>query len=173
MFEILDKTDYKVLDLIADNPYRKFYLREMARTLKISPSSAKKALDSLKQLNLIKQEKLANLRIIYGNMDETLLKQYKKLKNLELIKPLIQELEPSSSIMLYGSFAKGENDEQSDIDLLVITNKKEPFEIHDYKGHPIQIIKQTPAEWSKTKKHNSAFANEIKQGIILKGEMPA
>jgi len=172
MFSKLDRTDWKVLNLIADNPYRKFYLREIARILNISTSSAKKAIDRIKQLNLVKEEKLANLRIIYGNMYEKLLKQLKITRNIEFIKTLINKLEPSISIVLYGSFAKGENDPLSDIDLLVITNKKKDLEIHEYKGHRTQIIKLTPAQWARIKKDNPALASEIKKGILLKGEMP-
>jgi len=172
MFEELDKTEWKVLNLIADEPYRKFYLREIAKILKISPSSAKKALDSLKKLNLTKEESIANLRIVSGNIEEKLLKQIKITRNIKFIEPLIKKLEPSTSIILYGSFAKGENDLQSDIDMLVISNKKRGFEIHEYKGYKIQIVKMTPAQWKKTKKENLAFAREVKKGILLKGEMP-
>ncbi len=172
MFEKLDKTDWKVLNLIADEPYRKFYLREIAKILKISPSSAKKALDRLKKLNLTKEENIANLRIVSGNMEERLLKQIKITSNIEFVKPLIKKLEPSISVILYGSFAKGENDQQSDIDLLVVSNKKEDFKIHEYEGYDTQIVKMTPAQWKKTKKENLAFAREVKKGILLKGEMP-
>ena len=172
MFEELDKTDYKVLNLIADEPYRKFYLREIAKILKISPSSAKKALDRLKKLNLTKEESIANLRIVSGNIEERLLKQIKITRNIEFVKLLINKLEPSTSIILYGSFAKGENDQQSDIDLLVISNKKDGFEIYEYKGYTTQIVKMTAVQWKKAKKENSAFAKEVKKGILLKGEMP-
>jgi len=172
MFEELDKTDWKVLNLIADEPYRKFYLREIAKILKISPSSAKKALDMLRKLDLTKEEKIANLRIVSGNIEERLLKQIKITRNIEFVELLINKLEPSTSIILYGSFAKGENDQQSDIDLLVISNKKEGFEIYEYKGYKTQIVKMTAAQWKKAKKDNSAFAKEVKKGILLKGEMP-
>ena len=171
MFEKLDKTDWKVLNLIVDNPYKKFYLREISKELNISPSSVKKALDRLKELNLTKEEHLANLRIISANIEETLLKQIKKTKNIEMINPLIK-IEPSTSIVLFGSMAKGENDNNSDIDLLVITNKHEPFDLHEYKNHPVQIIKMSPANWKKVKENNPALTKEIKQGILLKGEMP-
>ncbi|MBN2052972.1 nucleotidyltransferase domain-containing protein [Candidatus Woesearchaeota archaeon] len=172
MFEKLDKTDLKVLNLIAGEPYRKFYLREIAKELKISSSSAKKALDALGKLHFINEERMANLRIISGNMDEKLFKQFKIMKNIDLVKPLLEQLEPALSVMLYGSFAKGENDMQSDIDLLVITNKKDDYRIHEFKNYPVQIIKLTPAQWKKTKEENQAFASEVKKGVLLKGEAP-
>jgi predicted nucleotidyltransferase len=173
MFEKLDKADWKVLALIADNPYRKFYIREIAKTLLISPSSAKKAADALRDLDLTREEKIGNLRILSGNMEERLLKQIKIARNVDFIKPLLGKLEPSTSIVLYGSFARGENDQQSDIDLLLISNKKGSFALHEYRGFRLQIIKLTPVQWSKVRKYNHAFTEEVKKGIVLKGEIPA
>jgi predicted nucleotidyltransferase len=172
MFEKLDKTDWKVMNLICDEPYGKFYLREISKILNISPSSSKKALDVLKKFNLTKEEKIANLRIVSGNINERLLKELKITKNIDFVRPIIEKIEPASSIVLYGSFAKGENDINSDIDLFVISNKKENFKFYEYKGYSLQIIKRTAAQWSRAKKENNAFANEIKKGILLKGEMP-
>jgi len=40
-------TQFKVLSLFIDNPYEKYYLREAARLLKISPMTLKRSLDFL------------------------------------------------------------------------------------------------------------------------------
>lgn len=172
MFEKLNKTDWKVLIHIADNPYRKFYLRELSRELKISPSSVKKALDILSKYNLIKENKFGNLRIISGNMGEILLKYIKLTKNIEFTQLLVKKLLPAISIILYGSFAKGENSKKSDIDICVITNKKVNYTIQNFKGYDLQIISMSPAKWKENKKSNPAYAKEIAQGILLYGEKP-
>jgi len=172
MLENLDKTDWKVLIYIADDPYRKFYLRELSKKLKISPSSVKKALDRLSKYNLIKENKFGNLRIISGNMEEILLKHIKLTKNIEFIQPLIKKILPATSIILYGSFAKGENTKQSDIDICVITNRKKDYDFHDFKSHNLQIMLLSPVKWKENKKSNPAYIREVMQGVLLYGEKP-
>lgn len=170
MFEKLDKTDIKVLRFIADKPFTKFYLREISKKLKISPSSVKKALDRLIELNLIKSENFGNLRIVYGNIDEILFKQYKILTNVEFVNPIVKELLPATGIILYGSYAKGENDEDSDIDIIVIGNKK-PKNILSWKEKKIQIKFFKPYEWDEQIKKNKAYHKEVKKGILLYGDV--
>ena len=50
-------------------------------------------------------------------------------------------------MVLYGSFAKGENTKKSDIDICVITNKKINYTIHNFKGYDLQITMLSPAKW--------------------------
>ena len=170
MFDNLNKTDWKVLNFIAEDPYEKFHLRQIEKELKISPSSVKKALDIMLNLNLIKEERIANIRIVSGNMDEILLKKIKIVKNIIFVKPLIDKIKPATSIVLYGSFANGENNRNSDIDMFVITNKQ--IKLHEYKNYSVQIVKMTPEILSKQRKDNPAYIKEIKNGILLHGEMP-
>lgn len=169
MFEKLDKLDWKVLKQISEDPYRKFYLRKISKELKISPSSTKKAVDILEKNKLIKTERFGNLRIISGNTDEILFKQFKQINNLEMLKPLVDKLLPAITIGLYGSYAKGENTPESDIDMILITNKKKEVP-NEYKGRTLQIKRFTPAEWDRQKKENPAYVREVTKGITLYGE---
>jgi len=77
------------------------------------------------------------------------------------------------SVVLFGSFAKGINDEKSDIDILIITNKKKQLSLLDIKGNELQIIQLTPLEWREKVKKDKPFYQEIiTTGIALEGEMP-
>jgi len=172
MFEKLNNADWKVLDYIVENPYKKLYLREISKNLSISPSSVKKALDILRKNEIIIEENLGNLRIVSGNYEQSLFRYIKIAMNMDKIRALIEKMLPASSIVLYGSYAKGENDEKSDIDVFIISNSKKPL-IDEWVGKRLQIVKMTPAEWDKTKKSNHAYAEEIMRGILLHGEMPA
>ena len=158
-----------MLKFISDKPYSKLYLRQIARELEISSSATKKAIDQLENLNLIRTEKYGNLRIITGNMEEILFKQYKILENISFLKDLVEKLKPTINITLYGSYSKGENDETSDIDLLIITNNKK-IKITDYKNTQLQLKLFTPKEWSELKKTNKAYTQEIINGITIYGE---
>ena len=82
MFEKLDKTDFKVLNFIADRPYSKLYLREISKNLKISPSSVKKALDVLEKNNLVKRrpEIVKRLQKTYADWKNQMAPQLGKAK---------------------------------------------------------------------------------------------
>lgn len=110
MFEKLNKSDWIVLKTVSQDPYKKFYLREISKSTSLSPSSVKSSLDILQKNDLIIEERLANLRRISANMNNILIKQFKILINVEFIMPLIEKLLPANTIVLFGSYSKGEND---------------------------------------------------------------
>ena len=177
MFD-LSKKENSVLNLFLDLPTKEFHLRETARLLKISSSTAKLSLDKLKAHGLILEKGIANLRVFKANLENIILKEMKKTKNLSLIKEsaiaeYIQKTLNPASVVLFGSFAKGTNDEKSDIDLLIITNKKKQLSLLGIKGNELQIIQLTPLEWKEKVKKDKPFYQEIiTTGITLLGEMP-
>ena len=80
-----------------------------------------------------------------------------------------------SSLILYGSYAKGENDEKSDIDLLAISSsmKKRDIPLLDLLGRDTSLSIFTPAEWKEQAKKNKAFyIDVITEGIVLFGTRP-
>jgi predicted nucleotidyltransferase len=86
---------------------------------------------------------------------------------------ILEKIQNPTSIVLFGSFAKGTNNEDSDIDILIITNNKKPIDLLDIKGHELQIIQLTPLEWKEKVKKDKPFYHEvITTGIPLIGELP-
>jgi len=80
-----------------------------------------------------------------------------------------------TSILLFGSYAKGENDEESDVDILVISlSKTTPTaELTNVLKHDVNLISFTPAQWSQQAKTNKAFYLDIiLEGIVLFGTKP-
>src|SRR3989344_4808251 len=76
------------------------------------------------------------------------------------------------AIVLFGSFAKGEDAEKSDIDLLVITSAKKELnlDIFDKKlGRKIQLFLFSEKEIEKMKESNKELLNSLINGIILYG----
>lgn len=174
MFDLTKKENI-VLNLFLDMPATEFYLREISRKAKISPSTAKLSLDKLKKKELIFEKNIANLRVFKANRENSIILEMKKIKNIDMIKKsdLIKNTENPSSIILFGSFAKGTNDEKSDIDILIITNNKKPLNLLDIKGHELQIIQLTPLRWKEKVKKDKPFYQEIiTTGIPLLGELP-
>lgn len=170
MFDKLSKTDWQVFQLLAKDYRKAQHIREIATNLKISPSSAKRAAEQLLKLNLIKEEKIANLRRFSGNIDSTLFKELKRTMNIEMILPLVEKID-AYTIVLYGSMATGTDTEKSDIDIMILTNTKNN-NISFWNEHEVQLIQFSPAQWDKQKRENKGYYNEVHKGIILKGSLP-
>jgi predicted nucleotidyltransferase len=80
-----------------------------------------------------------------------------------------------SSIVLYGSYANGENDSKSDIDLLLLVNKKRSYttvlQTLEKKFHKqISLQQMTISEWQTLKKKDKIFYESLlEKHIILYG----
>lgn len=98
---------------------------------------------------------------------------------LQLIKKLVHALEPDATLILYGSYARGDNKEDSDIDILVLINRdtltrndqkriKYPlYEIEFESGTIISPLVFSKKEW-KTKHSITPFYDNIKkEGKVL------
>ena len=120
----LIRTLYKFKD-------RSFTLSELSRYSGITRQGIIKALDDLSGMNLIKLERIGNSIIIRLNRNEfinNILKIYELEKNtlnklIEVINSYFKDKE-IVSLALFGSIAKGEENFNSDIDLLIITKNK-------------------------------------------------
>jgi predicted nucleotidyltransferase len=170
-----------VLELFIKNPYERYYLREASRILDISPMTVKRTLDILVQERLLVREKFKNQILYKANMDSAAFKHLKVAYNLawleekNLVEFLKEKLPGLSSLVLYGSFAKGENDEKSDIDLLAIspTLKKSGLRLPALLGKETSLIIFTPSQWKEQAKKNRAFyLDVITEGIVLFGTRP-
>ncbi|UCG68298.1 MAG: nucleotidyltransferase domain-containing protein [Thermoplasmata archaeon] len=182
MIQLYQKvTQLKVLSHFFDNPTEEFYLRELGRLLKISPMTVKRALDDLVDDMLIIKEEKKNQILYRANMESHAFKFAKISYNLawleenEVAKYLLEKVPGISSIILYGSYAKGENDRHSDLDLLIIctTKKVDPYKLEKRLGREVNIINFTSSQWTKQAKTNRAFYLDIiTEGIVLYGTRP-
>lgn len=174
-------TQLKVLSLFMDNPYEKHYLREAARRLKISPMTLKRSLDFLLKNNLILKEKSKNQILYSANIQNPAFRHIKISRSLSVlmqkgIVEFIKEKVPSvSSIILYGSYAKGEETKDSDMDILIITSVKRNIsgELTSLLRRDANLSLFSPSEWSRQAKTNRAFyLDVITEGVVLYGTRP-
>ncbi len=170
-----------VLELFIENPYERYYLREASRILDISPMTVKRALDILVHERLILREEYKNQILYRANMDSAAFKHLKTAYNLawleekNIVDYLRERLPGLSSLVLYGSFAKGENDADSDIDLLAISSSSEKrgHNLNEFLGKETTLIIFTPSEWKKQAEKNKAFYTDvITEGVVLFGTRP-
>jgi len=161
----------KVLSYLVENPGREFLSSEIQKAASISRAGAYLALGELIRQNLVlktKKGKLLFYSIIY---DDSTIKQFKVLKNILALRPLVSKLKPlSKKIILYGSTSRGENDPSSDIDLFVLSQEPQAVKniISSIRARQkIQAVIKTPSELSDIKEKEKTYYAEVDRGITL------
>ncbi len=174
-------TQLRVLKHFFSSPNERFYLREMARLLNMSPMTLKRSLDALLKDDLIVREEIKNQILYRANTDSQSYRFAKISYNLSwleknsIVESLIESVPGTSSIVLYGSYAKGENDRHSDIDLLIISSAKEvrTSDLRKKLGIDVNIMNFSKTGWTKQAKSNRAYYLDIiTEGIVLYGTRP-
>lgn len=166
----------KVLSLFAKFSDKEFYERQIARKLGIGYSSANGALNELYSSGVIKRRREGKMYFYSIDRSNPILVALKRLLNLLLIEPLVEELKNTSiRIILYGSCAQGTDTAGSDMDLFVVTNNRESvmetlssFKFpRGFEDIRIQAVVKTPVELLEIKEPDQAFIEEVEQGIVL------
>ena len=110
--------------------------RGVARMLKVSPTAIAKSIIGLEKYGLIKTEKskTMNLISIQCNGDNPSAIALKRVENLKLIYEsglvgFLEETFPGCTIILFGSYSLGEDNEKSDIDVAIIGSKQKQINL--------------------------------------------
>jgi predicted nucleotidyltransferase len=182
MIQIYQKiTQLKVLTLFIENPYSGYYLRESARILDMDPMTVKRSLNLLLRDELLLKTEEKNRILYHANIENPAFRHIKISYNLSYLQKkkmvdfILNKMKSVTSIMLFGSFAKGENDKSSDIDIVTISLSKDKpsTELTKILGRDVNLLNFTPAQWSNQSKKNRAFyLDVIVDGIPLYGTKP-
>lgn len=161
----------KILSFLFLKPTYRFHIRELARETKLNPNTIINIAIKLEKEGLIKQEKKKNVVEIYLNLDNKKVIWKKKTFNLNriyesgIIDFLIKEYSPAS-ISLIGSFSRGEDIEESDVDIVMFSNKKNIIDMGKFE----KILKRNIHLLIPSKKDISEeFFNNLINGIVIYG----
>ncbi len=160
---------------------RSTYLKELSRTLKISPRTAQIYLRLYEDGGLLEKEKTGNMLVysLAANAITTELKKaYLLLKISPYIKVLLADNPQISSLTLYGSTAKGGYDRGSDIDLLAIATAKSlnlagMGRLEKELGIEVKLEVTGAGEWrGLAMKRDKFYTSVINNSITLHGVLP-
>ena len=162
-------TKEKILELLFDFPTRRFHVREIARMLNISPPAVSKALNQLEKEEMIILTKKF-LYEIKANLENSNFKNLKRVSNLKKIysSGLLEYLHdkfPMDTIILFGSYSRGEDIERSDIDIAII-GKEKPLGLERYNK---KFNKDINIEFLDFKKIDKNLRDNVISGITLSG----
>ena len=168
--------ELNILKIFLESPTRDFNVREVARILKITPATASTKLNSFAKKGLLKQRKERNFIFYKANLESEIYLDLKIFYNIRKIREsgLIEELNKfyiKPLIVLFGSASHGLDVEDSDIDLLVISEKKSDFnQINKYKKKLNRELQLFVVKKIKDLK-NDHLINNILNGIVLQGDL--
>jgi predicted transcriptional regulator len=174
---LIRTVNQKVLSLLVKFSDQEFYERELARKLGISAGSANRALNELFLSGVVQRRREGKMYFYSIDSSDALLIELKKLVNLMLIEPLIQELKKMSSrIILYGSCALGTDTSESDMDLFIVSNSRKDVSNviggftfpTGFENIHIQSVIKTPVELLKGGESTRGFMGEVEHGIVLR-----
>lgn len=160
-------------------PGRQHYLIEISKKAKLAHTSVKKHLSTLKKLSIIKEsiEKKGKRKfpLYRADINNKTYKYYKKIYNLLQLKEsgvidfLKDELMPKA-IVLFGSYQRGEDTEDSDIDIFLECKEKK-LELSSFKKELNRDIQLHFRE--NFKKYPKELKNNIINGTMLDGYLEA
>ena len=169
---MLEKNNrYKLLKIFLFNPTEEFRLRELSRLSNISPPSVMSYLKGFEKDGLIKFLNKRGIPFYKSEINNEKFREYKKisiffeLNDSGLADFLWDELSPRA-IILYGSYAKGESIEDSDLDLFII-GKEKKINLDKYEeklGLSIHLFFE-----DDVKKIPKELKNNIINGIVIRG----
>lgn len=155
------------------NPNSKLRVREIERTLKLSLPSVIRYCKELEKENILSIFKTGNVVFYTADRSSEKFTLEKKLFNIKqiyestIIDYIRKELS-NPSIILFGSFAKGEDTQESDIDIYLETPSNKKINLERFEKtfkRKIQIFQHKNLKGIQ----NPHLSNNIINGIILNG----
>ena len=165
----------KIAEYFLRNPTVRLRVRQIERELKLSLPSVIRYVKELVKDGLLKENKISEVMFYTADRSNKNFRLEKVIYNLRslyhcgLVEFLITEYS-NPSILLFGSYSKGEDIETSDVDIYVETSSKKKVNLQKFEKtleRKIQLfiyphIKDVP---------NPQLANNILNGISLNGQV--
>jgi len=155
-------------------------LSDLAKNLRISKTNARQIVTDLIQKGFLLKEEIGKVWRISVNKDHFYNKTLKIAYNLDMvysalpiiIDEIVKKITPNyKSIILFGSYRRGDNDDKSDLDIAVETSENENVKLHEIfridLGH-VKKIRINLIIFNRNKIDLNLF-NNIANGIVLDG----
>jgi hypothetical protein len=166
----------KVLSLYTGNYESKFYLRQISTLTNLPLKTSQNALKYLEKIKILKGKIEGKNKYFTLNLENIQTKSYLLqaeiyktdifLDSYPLFKPFLKEIDTNIPLIVFGSFAKFKADKNSDIDLLVISDKDSrlPFHLLPYKVHQISLSEGT---FLKSFESGETLIREIESAHVI------
>lgn len=161
----------EIIEFFIENQAKEFYQSEISRKLRISRNTALKWLDVLSRNNFLNVKTSGKMRYFRLNSDNVVIKQIKILLNVSKLFEVVKTVE-GVEIYLYGSVARGDEDRESDVDLLFvgkIEREKLVRIVENVKSALKKEVKPlvlTPLEYAELSRKDKVFYENIEKNKV-------
>lgn len=144
------KDNYDLIEkMFLDNPNLGFRITELSKLLNLAPKSLYNYLKYFQEIKLIKLKEEYGIKLYFANKESNHYKNSKIIYNLKQLEnsKIIDEINLKFDyppIILFGSKAKGEDDEKSDFDIAIVSSINAKMNLQNYEkklNAKIQILK--------------------------------
>jgi len=168
-----------VIRLFFDSPRRKYHIREVASLVGVAPGTAKKYLESMRETGLLSLRKDKLYDSYTADMESAEFKSskvfyvMKKIRDSGLVGFIEREFN-YPAVILYGSASRGEDVEDSDIDIFVVAKKCRDVNVDKFSkviGREIHLMCMSESDFKSGK--NVELTNNVINGIVITGFLEA
>jgi len=159
---------FKTMEFFFLSPSKEHYLMDISRKIKLAHTSLKKNLKELVQVGIIVERMERKGKRVFptyrANTGEKSFNRYKKMYNLSALLEsglidFIEKKRMPKSIVLFGSYARGEDRENSDIDMF-IECPPEKIDLHLFEA---KLSRKIQVHY---KENFTSYPPELKNNII-------
>lgn len=165
----------RVLGLLFGQPERRFQSAELIRLAGSGTGAVHRQLQRLEKAGLVAVSRDGNQKYYTARMDAPVFPELHGLvvKTVGIVEPIRAALAPISDAIdlafVFGSVAKGSEGAESDIDLLIVTDKLAYADVYSALAEAEQTLGRTinptvftRAEWKKKRARHDSFAARIR-----------
>ncbi|MFH0731958.1 MAG: nucleotidyltransferase domain-containing protein [Candidatus Omnitrophota bacterium] len=178
------KTRRILLNTFFSSPSKEYYTRQIASLHKISVGTLHRELKKLISARVLNMREVGNIKLFSLNKQNPV---YEELKNIisktegaiGLVKDAISKVKGAEVAFIYGSFAKGDEREDSDVDIFLLGDTiDEDKLVLSISGVEKKLFREinytcyTNEEYGKEKRKRNSFVQEVIKGkkIFIKGD---
>lgn len=177
MFKFLDlfssKAGIQLLKIFIGSPDHEFYQNEVIKESRLAPNTAIKWLKTLASYGLLNKSWKGGLKIYTLNKESPVVRQMKILLNVAAINDTVKSFAGQDfELYLFGSAARGEDDRQSDIDILILgkvddrTVVQVVESIKNALDREVNPVVKDPLEYSQLARTDRVFYENLQRDRI-------
>jgi predicted nucleotidyltransferase/biotin operon repressor len=170
------KLQNKIFRLLCIKAGSSLSQREIAKLLGVSPTAIGKSVREMLKDGLVKIKRKGNLKVnfIELNRDDLKAIELKRVENLKMVyesglADFLEEKFPGSTIILFGSYSRGEDTIKSDIDIAVIGREEKEINLKVFER--VLERKIIINFYPSLKEIHKDLRENICNGIVLSGSI--
>jgi predicted nucleotidyltransferase len=169
---IKSKKAIELLEYLVEHQDEEFHHNQLAKRIKISKNTLSKWLNHLLENDILAASSRGKLKLYKLRKDHPVFKQFKILLTLTKLWDACKKLKRRVEIYLYGSVALGQDDQASDVDILILgkIENEELLQLVEKMrkslGREVKPLVLTPLEYSVLARKDRALYESIEESKI-------